>query len=134
MARPAPRPLGDARRGLLGVTDAAKWRILAARTDAWLTALVDAGLATVVPDATPRWTTQPRPLIDRAERVIPVAPGALELVVAHARIGDVADAGVVLGVGNPAECVAWIPDCGCDACDSGSANELEYWTSTYTRS
>jgi hypothetical protein len=21
---------------------------------------------------------------------------------------------------------SWIPDCGCDACDSGSANELDY--------
>ena len=36
------------------------------------------------------------------------------------------DAGIVLGVGDPAECIAWIPDCGCDACDSGSANELDY--------
>jgi hypothetical protein len=108
------------------ITDAAKWRILAARTDAWLTALVDAGLATVEAEASPRWTSHSLPLIAHAERVIPVVPGALELVVAHSRIGDVDDAGIVLGVGNPTECVAWIPDCGCDACDSGSANELDY--------
>ena len=52
--------------------------------------------------------------------------GALELVVAHSRIGDVGDAGIVLGLGIPAECIVWIPDCGCDACDSGSANELDH--------
>ena len=107
------------------VTNAAKWRILAARTDAWLTALVDAGLATVETGARPRWTAHQLPLIDHAERVLPVAAGALELVVAHSRIGDVVDAGVVLGVGSPAECIARIPDCGCDACDSGSDNELD---------
>ena len=107
------------------VTDAARWRILAARTDAWIAALVRAGLATVETEANPRWATQPLPTISLAERVVPTAPGALELVVAHSRIGDVADAGIVLGVGDPAECIVWIPDCGCDACDSGSASELD---------
>jgi Family of unknown function (DUF6226) len=106
-------------------TNPAKWRILAARTDAWLVALVDAGFATVERDATVTWTSQPGPVISHSERALPVAAGALELVVAHSRIDDVDDAGLVLGVGNPAECVDWFPDCGCDACDSGSQNELD---------
>lgn len=108
------------------LTDPAKWRILGARTDAWLIALVRAGLAIVEPDATVNWTAQRHPVISRAERVIPVAAGALELVVAHSQFGDVDDAGLVLGVGDPAECVNWFPDCGCDACDSGSQNELDH--------
>ncbi len=108
------------------LTNPAKWRILGARTDAWLIALVNAGLAIVEPDATVSWTTQRLPVISRAERAIPVAVGALELVVAHSQIGDVDDAGLVVGVGDPAECVNWFPDCGCDACDSGSRNELDH--------
>jgi hypothetical protein len=108
------------------LTNPAKWRILGARTDAWLVALVNAGLAIVEPDATVTWTSRRRPVISRAERAIPVAVGALELVVAHSQIGDVDDAGLVLGVGDPADCVNWFPDCGCDACDSGSQNELDH--------
>ena len=40
-------------------------------------------------------------------------------------MGDVDDAGVVLGVGDPADCIAWLPNCGCDACDRGSQDEIE---------
>ena len=56
---------------------------------------------------------------------MPLAAGALPLVVARSRIGEVDDAGVVLGVGDPAVCLARFPECGCDACDSGSQNELD---------
>lgn len=110
------------------LTNPARWRILGQRTDAWLIALVQAGLANVGPEATVSWTTQPQPqpVISRAERAIPVVAGALELVVAHSQIGDVDDAGLVLGVGSPAECINRFPDCGCDACDSGSQNELDH--------
>jgi hypothetical protein len=108
------------------LTNPAKWRILGARTDAWLFALADAGLAVVEHDAQVTWRTQPGPVMSYAERAIPAGIGALELIVAHSRIGDVDDAGVVLGVGDPVECVDWFPDCGCDACDSGSQNELDH--------
>lgn len=54
-----------------------------------------------------------------------IAAGALALVVARSRIADVPDAGVVLGAGDPAVCVDVSPDCGCDACDSGSQDELD---------
>jgi Family of unknown function (DUF6226) len=108
------------------LTNPAKWRILGARTDAWLMVLVDAGIAVVERDAAVTWTAQPGPVISHAERAVPVAAGALELVVAHSRIGDVDDVGIVLGVGEPAECVNWFPECGCDACDSGSHSELDH--------
>jgi hypothetical protein len=108
------------------LTNPAKWRILSARANAWLVAVVHAGLAIVESDAAVAWKTQPGPVISHAERTVPIAVGALELIVAHSKIGDVDDAGLVLGVGNPAECVNWFPDCGCDACDSGSQNELNH--------
>jgi hypothetical protein len=64
-------------------------------------------------------------VISRTERIVPFAAGALPLAVARSRLGDVDDAGVTLGVGDPAVCVMWFPDCGCDACDSGSQDELD---------
>jgi hypothetical protein len=108
------------------LTNPARWRILRARTDAWLIALTQSDLATVEPVAHVAWRSSPGPVITSAERVVPAAAGALELVIAQSRIGDVGDAGVVLGVGSPAECINWFPDCGCDACDSGSQNELDH--------
>jgi hypothetical protein len=108
------------------LTNPAKWRILGNRTEAWSIALAQFELATIEPDANITWLAQPGPGIIRAERVVPIVAGALELVIAHSRIGDVSDAGVVLGVGDPTECINWFPDCGCDACDSGSENELDH--------
>lgn len=105
--------------------DPSKWRIIGARADAWLVALVDAGLAVVEPNEDVGWHEEPRVVVSRADRAVPVARGALPLVVARTRLGDVDDAGVVVGVGDPAVCVDWLPDCGCDACDSGSQNELD---------
>jgi hypothetical protein len=31
----------------------------------------------------------------------------------------------VLGVGSPPASLIWLPDCGCDACDSGSQDALD---------
>ncbi len=107
--------------------DPAKWRIVGARADAWLIALVDAGLAVVERSAAVSWHEKPRTVISRIDRVIPVASGALPLTVARSRLKDVADAGVTVGLGDPAVCIDWFPECGCDACDSGSQNELDYF-------
>jgi hypothetical protein len=108
------------------VTDPGKWRIVGARAEAWLVALVDAGLAVLERDAEVRWqAAAPGPVISRTDRLVPHAAGALPLVVARSRIDDVADAGVTLGAGHPAVCVRFIPDCGCDACDSGSQDVLD---------
>ncbi len=57
--------------------------------------------------------------------VLALADRTLPLIVARSRLGVVEDAGVTLGAGDPARCVAWFPRCGCDACDSGSQSELD---------
>jgi hypothetical protein len=105
--------------------DPGKWRIIGARAEAWLIALADNGVAGVARDATVRWRVEPGPPITRVDLVTPLAMGALPMVVAHTRIDDVAGAGIVLGVGDPARSVTRLPDCGCDACDSGSQAELD---------
>lgn len=108
------------------VTDPAKWRIVGARVDAWIEALTSLGLASVQRDAEVEWAEPPGPHITRTDLVVPVVPGGLPLVVCRSRIEDVPDAGVTIGVGSPVRRVVFIPDCGCDACDSGSANEIEH--------
>lgn len=105
--------------------DPAKWRIIGARADAWVAALVDAGVAVAEPNVSTEWRVRPRTAISRTDRVVALAHGALPLVVARSRLGDVDDAGVTLAVGDDAECVDVFPDCGCDACDSGSQDELD---------
>lgn len=107
------------------VTNAAKWRIVGARADAWLDALSDAGLAVVERDVDVRWGAAPGSIISRSDRIVPYAAGALPLVVARSRIDDADDAGVTLGVGDPAVCVAGVPACGCDACDGGAQPEID---------
>lgn len=109
------------------VTEAAKWRIIRARADAWVGSLVDLHLAearSVAPTAID-WVEAPVTRLTSASRVEPFATGALPLIVARGRIENVPDAGITLGLGEPAQCVGWFPHCGCDACDSGSEPELE---------
>jgi hypothetical protein len=106
------------------VSDPAKWRIVGARADAWMVALEGAELAGVERDVGVRWREPAGPTITSTDRLVPHVAGALPLVVARSRIEDVDDAGLTLGVGDPAQCITWIPECGCDACDSGSDNEL----------
>lgn len=107
-------------------TDPAKWRIIGARADAWIHVLTAAGLATVELDVTLTWLRDV-PAPRRSDLVIPVAAGALTLAVGRTAAGDGTDWGVVIGVagsGGLLAVVCFLPDCGCDACDSGSANEL----------
>ncbi len=90
------------------LTNSSKWRIIGARADASVVALVDARLATVGPSAEVRWR-DPRngDLTHRAGRA--ASSRALPLVVARSRLGYVGDAGVTLGVGDPAVYVTWAP-------------------------
>ncbi len=107
------------------LSDPAKWRIVGARADAWLVALRAAGLAEVERNAPIRWEAPPRTVVSRADRLVPHVVGGLPLIVARSQLGPVDDAGVTLGVGDPAVVITWIPDCGCDACDSGSQDVLD---------
>ena len=107
------------------VTNPHKWQILAARADAWLAALADAGLADIEEGNTVVWEEPPRLEPNRAYRARPRAPDALPLVVAMERLEGIEDAGVSLGIGDPAVLLLATPDCGCDACDSGSQEALD---------
>lgn len=107
------------------VLDPAKWRIICARVDAWIAALVAAGLALVERDVDVAWIDPPGTVVYRTDRLVPTRSGALPIVFARSRIEGVEDAGVTIGAGDPAATVEMIPDCGCDACDSGSDDVLE---------
>lgn len=107
------------------VTDAARWRIVGARVDAWIDVLVADGVATVERGASVDWVDRPGPIVTRVDVVRPAVVDGLSLVVGRSRIDTVADAGVIIGVGLPAAFLVAVPDCGCDACDSGSADVID---------
>lgn len=106
------------------VTNPAKWRIIGARVDAWLEVLAANDLATICRGTAVEWEEPPGPSVTRADLVRPSVPNGLPLVIGRSRIDTVDDAGVTLGVGLPAIFVHAVPDCGCDACDSGSADVI----------
>jgi hypothetical protein len=107
------------------VTDPAKWRIIDARAEAWIVALTEAGLATVEREVEARWQEHPGTVVAAVDRVVPGREGALAITLAASAIDGVPACGLTFGLGDPAVCIGWLPDCGCDACDSGSRNELE---------
>lgn len=107
------------------VTNPARWRIIGARADAWIGAMAKLGVVTVERGADPRWAESTPPVVTRTDVVTPAIEGGLPLAVCRSRIEDVPDAGVTLGVGDPVVPVAFLPDCGCDACDSGSQDVLD---------
>lgn len=107
------------------VTNPERWRIVGARADAWLEALGAAGLATIERDADVEWVEQRSPVITRSDLARPRVTGGLPLILARSRIETVDDGGLTIGVGDPAVVHDWIPDCGCDACDSGSQDALD---------
>ena len=105
------------------LTNPRKWRILRARAEAWLKALDAGGLAEVDPDASVVWEEQPRVDVVGVQRASPRGSGAIPLTFAWTRFDDAE--GVVIGVGDPVVVVELVPDCGCDACDSGSQDVLD---------
>lgn len=107
--------------------DPGKYRVLGARVAAWLLALEGLGLATVeeVTEQHPLEDVLPRSPVDRAVRVRPVRPGGVPLTIGLGSLDGHADASVVLAAGEPTVLVAVLPDCGCDACDSGSEALLD---------
>ena len=110
------------------VTRPERMRILSARADAWAVALVERGLVDLEPNALVEWDARPGTIITRTDRLMPRIPDALTLVLARSQIAGVPDAGLTIGVGEPAALVKAIPACGCDACDCGSdelLNELD---------
>ncbi|NIJ12653.1 hypothetical protein FHU38_002997 [Saccharomonospora amisosensis] len=107
-------------------TEPGKYRILHARARAWTRALIDAGLATLeeVADPGDAWREVPSVTPETAIRVRPTRDGALCLLLGFASLSGVPDAVAIIGAAEPAVYLATVPDCGCDACDSGSDDLL----------
>lgn len=126
---PDPNPEGTAPddAAYSRLSDPERYLILGARVDAWAAALSTFGLAEVVPDSGSVWVENEPPIgLARVDRIVPRADDALSLLVCRTNLGDVPGAGIALGVGHPVEPLGWFPDCGCDACDSGSDADLEH--------
>lgn len=106
----------------------AKYRILAARAEAWVSALVELQLGDAEELTTRRsiWRREPEhPSLRRVVRVRPRRAGAVPLVLGFGGFDGVEDNIVVTGAGEPAVVLDRSPDCGCDACDDGSAPLIE---------
>ena len=106
--------------------DPGRYRIIAARADAWIRVLQDRGLAVAeeAPDGTSVWRDGPQARVARATWLRPLRPGALPLVLDRLPIDDVPEAAVLVGAGEPAIVLTMQPECGCDACDDGSDHYL----------
>lgn len=104
------------------VTHPERYRLLAVRADAWVEAIATAGpgVAEQVDPAEVTWQDWQHLPVTRVT-VLRGAPGTQPIVV-----GVLAEETFVqVGVGDPVEVLARQPDCGCDACDTGSADLLE---------
>jgi len=89
--------------------DPGKYQIIAARVRAWASALAEAGVADQVDHAS-------------GFDIVPRREGALPVTVTLTDFEGVEGNGVTLSVRDTA--LERLPDCGCDACDSGSADLL----------
>jgi hypothetical protein len=122
------------------VTDADKYRILDSRVDAWVQVMADAGIAETLDVPAEPWIAECRPPDQqlRVRRIEPAAPDGLRLLLATTLV-DGRPFGLDIGTCRDGERPVWltsVPDCGCDACDSGSADllsELDGWVLTVAR-
>lgn len=108
------------------VTDPERYRLLGARADAWievLTARGDASAEVMDPDEV-AWVGSIHGRLDRVT-VLRGRVGTQPVSVAWAPSQSADGAFVQVGVGQPAHVLDCQPDCGCDACDTGSADLLE---------
>jgi hypothetical protein len=125
---PHPRPDGRpaAPEEYSEVSDPGKYRLLAVRADAWVEAITGAGLGEAE-EAGPRAVRWSGDAVVEPTRVTIVrgGPGTQPIVVGVAPSREADEAFALVGVGEPAEVLELQPDCGCDACDTGSADLLE---------
>ncbi len=128
----APRPPGAAPREeeYSRVTDPERYRVVHSRARVWAAVLEDelgAHVEALSPGSIAR-DGRPQPF-DRGVRLTPRQPGALALLLLERDVpwheADATMAVLDIGVGDPGTLVASLPDCGCDACDSGSRDLLD---------
>lgn len=127
---PDPRPDGrqPTDEELESCKDPGKFRIVAARAEAWAAALEKLGLADLerIEDAEALWRELPwHGLSERMIRVRPRRADAVPLLIGFRSLENEPDAVVALGAGEPAVLVSNHPECACDACDNGSRPLLE---------
>jgi len=120
---PNMQPPSDAEYSRL--PDPAKYATVQQRCRAWITALLDADLAT----SQSTWQKlEPWGRVETLE-LTPTAPEAVRLFV-HFTVDYLP--GVVLALGDPMGIITTVPACGCDACDDGSAQLLEEIDNVFT--
>lgn len=115
--------------------DREKYLVLDSRVAAWTAVLVERGLASAHDGGTVDWegTSGVRGGTDAEApaaqaRLVPVRDGALSLAVARHSVrpdGFGVDLGVVAPGDDAPVLLEFLPGCGCDACDDGSAELLE---------
>jgi hypothetical protein len=106
--------------------DPEKYQLLAARADAWVEAITTAGIGTAGSVEPSSLTWQGEPVLTPTRvTVVRGRPGTQPIVVGVAPSQSAEEAFVQIGVGEPVEVLERQPDCGCDACDTGSADLLE---------
>lgn len=112
--------------------DPGKYAIVGARLDAWVIALAAAGLALARTRPPSSWVgglggDGLTPRLSEEVRLVSPRPGTLRLVAGRTLV-DGAPFGLDLGVAGedgPTALLETVPDCGCDACDSGSDDLVE---------
>ena len=108
------------------VLEPGKYRLLAVRADAWIEVVVAAGLG-AAQERDPDTVTWASDVALKPSRVTVLTgrPGTQPVVVGIAASQAAEDCFVQIGVGEPVEVLERQPDCGCDACDTGSVDLLE---------
>lgn len=128
---PDPHPGGSSPRDeeYSRLTDPGRYRIVHARARTWAAVLKDAvGVRSEVLAPAPAAATGAGPF-DRGVRLVPRHPDGLPLLFLERDVPATSDAGTLavltIAVARPEIVVETQPDCGCDACDSGSSDLLE---------
>ena len=117
------------------VTDPERYRVVHARARAWAAVLEDVlgARAETLSEGSITQDGRPHPF-DRGVRLTPRDPGGLPLLFlerdAPTQAGAATLAVLDIGVGDPGAVVGSMPDCGCDACDSGSLDLFDAIDST----
>lgn len=113
------------------VTDVGKYDIVRVRVESWVTVLERRGARRLDPTAVP-WFDEDAFMTSADEWIVltGVREGSLPLIIGVSRAGKRSDGeefigSIVIGAGSPALSFGRIPDCGCDACDTGSDPLLE---------
>lgn len=132
---PHPGPASPGDEEYSRITDPERYRVVHARARAWtavLEGVLGARTDTLSTGSTMR-DGRPRPF-DRGVRLTPREPGGLPLLLlerdAPTDAGAATLAVLDIAVGDPGTVIGSVPDCGCDACDSGSRDLLEAIDST----